>query len=137
MTNGEERGRILRMVSEGKLTPSEAEELLAALTPDPALGMAVQPRPSLPPLPPMPPVPPARRHSLVIQVYEGEKSKVNLRIPLGLARAAGRFIPRQAQQRLDEFDINLEQLLQSLHDGESGTLLEVIDGKDHIHIAVE
>lgn len=129
--SNEERGRILRMVSEGKLTPSEAEELLASLDPAPGAG-----RPPLPIVPPAPPAPGARRN-LVIQVYEGGDSKVNVRIPLGLARAAGKFIPRQAIGALAVHDIDLEQLLGSLGNVEDGTLLEVHDGTDQVRIAVE
>ncbi len=130
--SNEERGRILRMVSEGKLTPSEAEELLASLDPTPAPSA----RPPLPPMPPAPLAPGARR-TLVIQVSEDGLSKVNVRIPLGLARAAGKFIPRQAIGALAEHDIDLEQLLSGLGNAEDGTLLEVNDGADKVRIAVE
>ena len=120
--NAEERARILHMVSEGQLTPSEAEDLLAALDTPPAretqaVAMASPPRP----------LPPSSR-TLVI----------NMRIPLGLARAASRFIPRQAHLHLAEHHINLEQLLDSLGSvGGNGTLMEVRDGDDTVLIAVE
>ena len=135
MIGNEERARILRMVSEGQLTPTEAEELLAALDTPPAREastVAVAPPPR-----PMPPTPPSSR-TLVINISDGDKSKVNVRIPLGLARAASRFIPRQAHQHLAEHDIDLEQLLDSLGSvGGNGTLMEVRDGDDTVLIAVE
>ena len=78
------------------------------------------------------------RRSLVIQVKEGGDSKVNVRIPLSLARAAGKFIPRHAQQHLAAYNIDLEELLSGLRDAEGdGTLIEVKDGKDEVRIAVE
>jgi hypothetical protein len=90
---------------------------------------------------PAPPVPPGirkQRRSLVIQVKEGGDSKVNVRIPLSLARAAGKFIPRHAQQHLAAYNIDLEELLSGLRDAEGdGTLVEVKDGKDEVRIAVE
>ena len=147
--NNEERARILRMVAEGKVTPAEAEDLLAALDAAPDAG-ARSTGPSATfgpgtmrtmPAPPVPPGPPGsrkQRRSLVIQVKEGGDSKVNVRIPLSLARAAGRFIPRRAQQQLTAYNIDLEELLSGLSDAEGdGTLVEVKDGKDEVRIAVE
>jgi hypothetical protein len=142
--NGEERARILRLVAEGKVSPAEAEDLLAALEPAPradaragagalsaarsgttaALEGALLPR-SL------------SHRSLVVRV-DGGDSKVNLRIPLGLARAAGRFLPRQAQEALTDYSIDLERILESVSSGpDAGTLLEVHDGNGHVLIAVE
>ncbi len=128
----DEQARILRMVAEGTITPAEAGDLLAALE---------HQRKSSPP-----PAPPAlataarsatKRH-LSIEIIEGDKTKVNVRIPLALARAAGRFIPRQAQTYLEEREISIEAILEGLQveDGEN-TLLEVHDGDSFVRIAVE
>ena len=144
--SNEERARILRMVAEGKVTPAEAEDLLAALDAAPdagarSTGLSATFGPGSMPAPPVPPGPPGIRkqpRSMVIQVKEGGDSKVNVRIPLSLARAAGRFIPRRAQQHLAAYNIDLEELLSGLGDaGGDGTLVEVKDGKDEVRIAVE
>ncbi len=129
----EERARILQMVAAGQITPAEAEDLLSALDPTPT------PRPPVPPLPPLPlQTRPNTARSLTIQVIEGEQSKVNVRIPLSLARAAARFIPRQAHAYLNQHEINLDDLLESLHNSEEEhTLLEVHDGNAHVRIAIE
>jgi hypothetical protein len=139
----EERARILRMVSEGKLSPEEAADLLEALQPqrqtasEGASWSVVGPGGS------------ARLHAgpaqfgrkrpriLVIHVKEGGENKVNVRIPLGLTKAAGKFIPRQAQQYLGKYEINLQEFLDDLVDADSGTLLEVRDGENKVLIAVE
>jgi len=144
--SNEERARILRMVAEGKVTPAEAEDLLAALDAAPDGGtrstgpLATFGPESMPP-PPGPPGPlriGKHRRSLVIQVKEGGDSKVNVRIPLSLARAAGKFIPRHAQQQLAAYNIDLEELLSGLSAAEGdGTLVEVKDGKDEVRIAVD
>jgi len=63
-------------------------------------------------------------------------SRVNLRIPLGLARTAGRFLPRQAVQSLAHYDIDLDKMLHGVGD-EQGTLLEVQDGDAGVRIAIE
>jgi DUF4097 and DUF4098 domain-containing protein YvlB len=141
--SNEERARILRMVAEGKVTPAEAEDLLAALDAAPeagarSTGSSAPFGPGSMPAPPVPPGIRKQRRSLVIQVKEGGDSKVNVRIPLSLARAAGKFIPRHAQQHLAAYNINLEEFLSGLSDAEGdGTLVEVKDGKDEVRIAVE
>lgn len=125
----EEQARILRMVAEGTITPAEAGDLLSALE--------YQRRP-----PVSPPVATAikttsKRH-LSIEIIERDDTKVNVRIPLALARAAGRFIPRQAQAYLEERDISIEAILEGLQaeDGEN-TLLEIREGDSFVRIAVE
>jgi hypothetical protein len=134
------------MVAEGKVTPAEAEDLLAALDVAPdvgarSTGSSATFGPGSMPAPPAPPGLPGIRkqpRSLVIQVKEGGDSKVNVRIPLSLARAAGRFIPRRAQQQLATYNIDLEEILSGLSDAKGdGTLVEVKDGKDEVRIAVE
>lgn len=143
MSINDERGRILRMVAEGSVTPAEAEDLLAALEPPRAEGRlwgapgtVGPPFMPAPPAPPGPPRPASR--NLIIHISEGKDTKVNVRIPLNLARAAGKFIPRHAQHYLDNFDISLDDLLASLADNSGGgTLLEVHDGEDTVVITVE
>jgi hypothetical protein len=138
----EERARILRMVSEGKISPEEAADILEALGPQPQAGGenrswsasnaqgevryiagqgSVRRRP----------------RTLVIHVKEKGESKVNIRIPFGLTKAAGKFIPRQAQSYLGKYEINLQEFLDGLAEADSGTLLEVKDGDSKVLIAVE
>ncbi|HVC80849.1 MAG TPA: hypothetical protein VNL35_10175 [Chloroflexota bacterium] len=130
----EEQTRILQMVANGQVSPAEAGDLLSALEP-------LTPRPA--PIPVFPPAsslgPRARTsRSLIIQVMDGERSKVNVRIPLGLARAAERFLPRQAQQYLREQGIELGEMLDSVQGNEEPTsLLEVDDDDTHVRIAIE
>jgi hypothetical protein len=135
----EEQRRILQMVADGKLTSEEAAELLDALQVETRRGNQEQASS----------VPqrfdntglsrqqgrPAR--TLMIQINEGNDSHVNLRIPFGLFRAAGKYIPRKAQASLRDYGIDLEELLGDLSGSESGVLLEVNDGDDHVLIAVE
>ena len=141
--SNEERARILRMVAEGKVTPAEAEDLLAALDAAPeagarSTGSSATFGPGSMPAPPVPPGIRKQSRSMVIQVKEGGDPKVNVRIPLSLARAAGKFIPRHAQQHLAAYNIDLEEILSGLGDAEGdGTLVEVKDGKDEVRIAVE
>lgn len=138
----DERARILRMVAEGAITPEEAADLLEALQPATAPAGDTPPvEPAMPswggwPPPGESPGPRRNRH-LIIQVRDEGESRVNLRIPLGLTRAAGKFIPRQAQGFLSKYDINLQEFLENAGNVESGTVLEVRDGENRVLIAVE
>jgi hypothetical protein len=135
----EEQRRILQMVADGKLTSEEAAELLDALQAEGRRGDAERSpqglradtpygRPARDSRPP---------RTLMIQISEGNNNNVNLRIPFGLFRAAGKYIPRKAQASLRDYGIDLEELLGDLSGSESGVLLQVNDGDDHVLIAVE
>ncbi len=145
MTDNDERNRVLRMVAEGQISPEEAASLLEALEPAPRSDSTqVWGVPNLPD-------PPAwegrtqRKHreghrsprAVVIQIKEGGENKVNIRVPISMARMAGKFIPRQAQQYLAGYEIDLQQFLDDVGDAEGGTLLEVKEGENRVLIAVE
>jgi len=145
MTDNDERSRVLRMVAEGQLSPEEAASLLEALEPAPRTD---SPQGWSMPNPPEPPVWEGRvqrkrregrgsARAVVIQIKEGGENKVNIRVPISMARMAGKFIPRQAQQYLAGYEIDLQQFLDDVGDAEGGTLLEVKEGENRVLIAVE
>jgi SHOCT-like protein len=135
--NHEERARILRMVSEGLVSPEEAAGLLQAIEPerpDPptrssvainsSSGTAVSSA--------------VAGRNLVIHIREGEDTQVHLRIPLGLAKAAGKFIPRQAQSHLSEYGIDLEEIMTDLaNQASQGPLVHIAEGDTQVQIGVE
>jgi hypothetical protein len=91
--NGQ-RKDILGMLAEGKITPDEAEQLIAALERDQlpaAAGSEVRPKGK------------AKYLRLVVDTYDnGEPGRVNARVPLQLLRAGVRLaalIPPQALAR--------------------------------------
>ncbi len=140
----DDRRRILRMVAEGTITAEEGADLLDAVgeerrVPEPAAGYAVPEELRQPLMAPVIPRPPNKGgRSLVIRVEEGDQSKVNLRIPLGLARTAGKFIPRRAQHDLSEHGIDLTAMVEGIADGvEGGPLLQIEDGDSSVYIGVE
>lgn len=127
----DERTRILQMVAAGIISPAEGGDLLAAVE---------RPMPSsaAPVVLPAAPLKPLSRRHLVVRIMERGETKVNLRIPLNLARIASRFIPRQAHMYLNSHEIDIPQLLDSVGTAEDdGTLLEVNDGEDRVLIAIE
>ena len=128
--SSEERSRVLRMVAEGKIGPEEGLALLDAL--EPVSSPAVRPAETAVLSQEV------SRRNLVIDVVEDGSTKVNVRIPLGLARAAGRFIPRQAQEYLNHYGIDLQQFLGDLTGSlTTGPLVEVEDDDGRVRIAVE
>ena len=79
---------------------------------------------------------PRRRH-LVIHVAEGGKPAVNVRIPLGLARAAGKFSPRAEKEQLKAQGIDVDEVLRELTGDELGPLVQVDEDGKSVLIAVE
>ncbi|MES2340120.1 MAG: hypothetical protein V4597_00450, partial [Pseudomonadota bacterium] len=122
----EDRRSILQMLSEGKVTPDEAERLIAALE-----------RGAGPRAPEGAPAAKAAPKYLRVAVDtdegHGGPTKVNVRVPMNLLRAGVRLssiIPPQARDKVNEamrqhgvpFDINslkpenLEELVEQLND---------------------
>jgi hypothetical protein len=90
----EQRKDILGMLAEGKITPDEAEQLIAALERDqPPVAASSEARPKAK----------AKYLRLVVDTMEnGEPGRVNARVPLQLLRAGVRLaalIPPQALAR--------------------------------------
>jgi hypothetical protein len=92
----EERKRILKMLGEGKISASEAEELLDALgknTTEPAADSA----------PPERKIPKNVKY-MYVKVISAQQDNVDVRVPLGLIRAGMRFtslIPAQAMDHIN------------------------------------
>lgn len=152
-----EREMILQMLAESKITTSEAADLLDALeTKDPNQASSegasessfrdarFRDRDT-------------RRHerdlhrqergsrgrrlserNLEIHVQDGEETRTHVNIPLGLATAAGKFMPKKAQEYFEKYGIDLAELIDSVsHDGgREGELINVVDGETRVHIAI-
>lgn len=119
----EERVQILNMLRDGKITVEEADRLLEAVNEQarPAEGTAE--------------VGGGKARFLQVRVWEEGKSKVNVNLPLSLAKLAMRFIPRAALQA-GEHKIDIEEILAAIQQGAGGKLVEVEDGKDRVEIIV-
>lgn len=123
----EDRRAILQMLAEGKVTPDEAEHLIAALERGPAEPLS-GPAPAAA-------RPPLKYLRVAVDAADGHDgpTKVNIRVPMALLRAGVRLsalIPPQARDQLNRelarkgvaFDINslkpenLEDLVEQLGD---------------------
>ena len=112
MAAQDERKKVLDMLASGQISVDQASELLRALGDGP-IGSAP---------PPPPPPPPARigtARLLRISIDanddgDGDRAKIRVNVPLGLAKFAGRFLPAEARTELEAQGIDLSELINAL-----------------------
>lgn len=143
----EEGKQILRLLAEGKIDAEQAYRLLKALgdvEDGPRRGPDAPPGPPFPDWTPgragapEPPLPPGLgRRTLRIVVTSAGKSKVNIAIPLGIARLGKTKIAASGlvREHLAKFGIDLDDVLK--HVSHTGTLVDISDGDDRVLINVE
>jgi hypothetical protein len=135
----EDGKQILKLLAEGKIDVEQAYRLLRALgdieeSPRP-------PRPPVPPVGPTPPIPPAppggRGRILRIRVTEDGEQKVNVAIPLAIARVGKMKLASSGLVRghLGKFGIDLDELLRSVDF--PGKIVDIADDEDRVEIFVE
>jgi len=112
--------KILNLVAEGKLSAQEADEILSALNAreqqeavDSGSGGQSAPQP---------PTPPEAKKSthLRIEVTDGGRNVVNLRVPLNIAGWASNFLPGLSDQDSD-------RIRGAVASGNRGTILDITD----------
>jgi hypothetical protein len=109
MMTAEERKKILGMVADGTITADEAERLFAAAGTDDDAPKTVR----------------ADNKFLIIKVHQGDKTNVNVRLPLTLARLAKRFIPKDVEVNGKPLDVDMDQLLSLMESEVEGNIIEV------------
>ena len=77
------------------------------------------------------------KRMLRVHVTEKDQDKVNIRIPLGLAKIAG--IGGIANKLASEQGINVAQILRGIDETPDGKIVDVVDEQkgDHVEIFVE
>lgn len=128
MTTAEERLRILQLIQEGKVTAEEGARLLEALGTNQQddAGQSHQRR--------------TMRDSRVLRVritdLDTGKTKVNVNVPMSLVnvgvKLGARFMPSHA-------DIDFDELMEAIHEGASGQLVNVedVDSGEQVEVWVE
>ncbi len=121
----DERVQILNMLRDGKITVEEADRLLEAVnqTARPLGDAGGETAIS------------GKARFLRVRVWEGGKPKVNVNIPLNLAKIAMRFIPRSALEKAGH-KIDFDEIVGLIQQGASGKLVEVEDGNERVEILV-
>jgi hypothetical protein len=106
--------KILNLVAEGKLSAQEADEILAALnareagsTPDGTTAGAPQSGPQ-------------KTTHLRIEVTDGGRHVVNLRVPINIAGWASSFLPGLS-------DLDSDRIRGAVESGTRGTILDITD----------
>jgi hypothetical protein len=107
-----EIAKILNLVAEGKLTAQEADEIIAALNAREAgasaRGAAAAKEQ------------PAKTTHLRIEVTDGGRHVVNLRVPINIAGWASSFLPGLSEQDSD-------RIRGAVASGTRGTILDITD----------
>jgi len=128
----EEGKQVLRLLAEGKIDSEQAYRLLRALG-----DIDDRPKNGPPPPPPPPGHPGARGRILRIKVTEGGEQKVNVAIPLAIARIGKMKLGSSGLVRghLSKFGIDLDELLRSIDF--PGRIVDIADDEDRVEIFVE
>lgn len=111
----DERMRILAMVEEGKVTPEEGVRLMEALVKREQQALQVAPGG------------PARALKVRVMEGDGEETKVNVTVPLSLARLALKFIPRSALEALEDEGISPDDLSELIANVEKAGPMRIVD----------
>lgn len=114
-----ERLQILQMVQEGKLTAEEALKLLEAVE-------APQPKSTAP-----------APTTLRVRVTDrtGRTKNAEIRIPLKLASAIGRFLNFTAVAETER--VTWDQVEQAVAAGQSGRIIDIAEGDRRVEVFVE
>ena len=141
----EEGKQVLKLLADGKIDAEQAYRLLRAIgdiedqeRPEPHFGLGGGHGPGKPPFPPDPSMPPGLgRRTLRITVTSGGKTKVNIAIPLGIARMGKTKIAASGlvREQLAKFGIDLDDVLR--HISHSGPIVDISDGDHRVMIVVE
>jgi hypothetical protein len=81
---------------------------------------------------------PASGRSLLIHVSDGEETRTHVHIPLGMALAAGKFIPKKARAYFEEYGIDLTDLIDSISNdlARVGEIINIRDGETRVQVVV-
>jgi hypothetical protein len=127
----EERKRILRMIEEGRLSAEEGARLLDALDAGgeknvhgPTAGSTTE-----------------GGKTLHIRVFDGisGREKVNMNVPIGLAKMVSAFIPESQRANIEQHGIRIEEVLRAVENGEIGKVVDIQDHNtgEEIEISIE
>ncbi|HMA99345.1 MAG TPA: hypothetical protein VKS21_00020 [Spirochaetota bacterium] len=112
----EEKKLILEMVKEGKIDTAQAEKLLAETeSGEEQAAVAAAPKPR-------------NRKFLRVLVTEGDKTKVNINIPIALAEVGLKMIPRD-KLIIEGREISPDDLMKMIREANQGEMVN-IDAED-------
>ena len=119
MVTAQERLKILEMLEAGKISSDEAAKLLIAVGEEDAHPAAV-----------------GRGRWLTIQVKEGEKTAVNVRIPLKLAEWALRLVPSKYLEKEGIDPEALRELISEVERTGQQQLVDIQTEQDQVQVQI-
>ena len=123
----EEKKRILDLVRDGKVSVDEGLRPLEALDNSTQDGMSPSGR-----------LGGSYGRMLRIRVLDtSDNTRVNVNIPLALAKVAMKFIPKDVSKQLEDEDIDLDQLLAAITESTAGKIVDVDSEDAKVKIYVE
>ncbi|GAP15555.1 hypothetical protein LARV_03346 [Longilinea arvoryzae] len=127
MVQTEERLRVLKMLQEGKISATEAAQILEALEEIPS--------PSAPKTPASASIPSRPGKWFRVQVTDTNtgKTRVNVRLPLNMV-SAGVKMGMKFSPEVEGLDVN--ELMAFINSGEVGQIVDVTDIEDGEHVEV-
>ena len=134
----EEGKQVLRLLAEGKIDADQAFRLLRALGDVPGEPLPRPPQPPAAPAPPAEPLPPGLKGRILrIQVLSGGKTKVNIAIPLAIARMGKVKMGSSGlvKGQLAKYGIDLDEIIRTVE--RSGPIVDISDNEDRVLIVVE
>lgn len=134
----EEGKQVLHLLAEGKIDADQAFRLLRALGDIPGGAPPRPPEPPVAPVPPSEPLPPGLKGRILrIKVQSGGKTKVDLAIPLAIARMGKVKMGASGlvKEQLARFGIDLDEVLRTVE--RSGPIVDISDNEDRVLIVVE
>lgn len=129
----EEGRQVLELLAQGKIDAEQAYRLLRAL------GDIREGGPADVPAAPQPPEPPGGRGRILrIRVTEHGRQKVNVAIPLAIARIGKMKLGSSGLVRshLAKFGLDLDEVLREIETA-NGRVVDINDGEDRVEILVE
>ncbi|MCF8009389.1 MAG: hypothetical protein K9K32_06450 [Halanaerobiales bacterium] len=121
----EERLQILKMLEKGTIDAEEANELLDTLKERDKIFEKVDSNKKKPKF-------------IKILVEENGEEKVNISIPILLAKTALKIMPKKAKDQMEEKNINLDSILNAIDDeGSTGKIVDINDNGDHVSISLQ
>ena len=118
----EDRMQVLKMLEEGKITSDEAARLLDALEE----SVETEERPQT-----------GKRLLIKVTDPKTGKRKVNLKIPIGLAEIAAKFVPPKAKRKLAEEGVDVDEVMSQVLAGNVGKIVDVESDEENVQITIE
>lgn len=132
----EEKMRILEMLQDGKINAEDTEKLLAALGEEESGQVGALQLKNREKTESTNSKEGKKRHLRII-VNEAGKEKVNMSLPLGIAKSLLNFVPQSAKDKMAEKDIDLNALTKTIDDLSEEEILRVDDENETVIIRVE